>query len=628
MKTLARIGCAVAVLACCGISGSAAGEPDSTVVIDVKSQGAVISPLLFSHNLEVTRRAVWSGLGAEMVANRKFAAVTGDMPKRWQALTGSGVVKVDKTVAYVGKQAMRVEVAVQGQAAGLTQQQEMLSVCKGGQYGFRVWLKTEKDRKVKVLLAGKGGKPVAERLMPAKAGDWQLIEGKFVSADTHLNCTLEISSADVGTYWIGVVSLMPTDNFHGMRRDVIALLKQIKPGALRFPGGCYEEFYRWEEGLLPVDKRPPIGPTGLNFLLPHTDDYDTHEIGIDEFMALCREVGAQPAISLRLSESTSTTAAAWVEYCNGGKDTKWGKIRAERGHKKPYAVKTWFLGNELFYFGRSGMNIPNPCAMQTKRVAEAVKKVDPSVELVGCTDLSGGKINMAWNAPMLEHAGGLLSYLSCHDYLRDSAQPKGLSACAAVGVTHLRPMFQGIQKELNRAVVYDEWNTRWGEPGDVEMAFCVASVLNLLSREGDSLGVKQAHYFQPVTEGAIRVTPLAAELDTAGHVFDLFKVHQGNRVLNLSCSAPVDLCASLSPDSRRVYVTVVNGSGTEQSLTFRPAEGTRFKKSVANFRCLVPRTLKRGENELGIKEEKPGLKDGGITIVLPGYSIALLTLGG
>ena len=71
----------------------------------------------------------------------------------------------------------------------------------------------------------------------------------------------------------------------------------------------------------------------------------------------------------------------------------------------------------------------------------------------------------------------------------------------------------------------------------------------------------------------------------------------------------------------------MNGSGTAQSLTLRPAEGARFKKSGASLRCLVPRTPRREETELEIKDEKPELKDGGITIVLPGYSIALLTVG-
>lgn len=48
--------------------------------------GAVITAQLFGHNLEHTRRAIWRGLSAQMVANRKFAAVTVDRPNsggRW-----------------------------------------------------------------------------------------------------------------------------------------------------------------------------------------------------------------------------------------------------------------------------------------------------------------------------------------------------------------------------------------------------------------------------------------------------------------------------------------------------------------------------------------------------------------
>jgi hypothetical protein len=42
-----------------------------TIELDAAARGPVISPLLFGLNLEVTRRAIWSGLGAEMVANPK-----------------------------------------------------------------------------------------------------------------------------------------------------------------------------------------------------------------------------------------------------------------------------------------------------------------------------------------------------------------------------------------------------------------------------------------------------------------------------------------------------------------------------------------------------------------------------
>ena len=136
------------------------------------------------------------------------------------------------------------------------------------------------------LTDASGTQLLFEHKWPLKAGAWQLVSQEFTAATTGENNRLEISSQAAGVFWIGATSVQRADAFHGMRRDVIALLKRIKPGSLRYPGGCYAEFYRWQDGLLPVDQRPPIGPTGLSFLLPENDDYDSHEIGIDEFIAL------------------------------------------------------------------------------------------------------------------------------------------------------------------------------------------------------------------------------------------------------------------------------------------------------------------------------------------------------
>ena len=71
-----------------------------------------------------------------------------------------------------------------------------------------------------------------------------------------------------------------------MRRDVIELFKQLKPSSLRWPGGCFAEYYNWKDGLLPVDKRPSVGPHRWVGLLPDSDGYDNHDIGTDEFIAL------------------------------------------------------------------------------------------------------------------------------------------------------------------------------------------------------------------------------------------------------------------------------------------------------------------------------------------------------
>jgi len=600
---------------------------EEILTIDAKEQGAVISSQLFGHNLEVTRRAVWSGLSAEMIANRKFAAVEGNRPKRWQPVGGDGIARIDTAVAYAGKQSARIDVLVQGTAAGLRQQQPVLAVGKDKSYSFRVWLKTEKARKLRIHLTADASPVVLDKELSCKAGDWQLLTGRFTSPVTQVNCTLDLTSADAGAYWLGAVSMMPADSFHGMRRDVIECLKAIKPGCLRFPGGCYAEFYRWQDGLLPVDRRPPIGPTGLDFLLRDSDDVDTQELGIDEFIALCRELGCEAALTIRLSETTPEDAAGWVEYCNGNSRTKWGKIRAERGQKKPYGVKTWFLGNELYFFGRGGMNNAGNVASRSKLYAEAVKKVDPSIHLCGCTDLVYGRLNKAWNAPLMEQAGSMLSYVSCHDYIQDSFKPADLQAYAVAAAKHLRPGFERIREEMNKPVIYDEWNTMWGKPGTVGMGFCVAGVLNLLSREGESLGVKQAYFFQPVTEGAIKVTPLSAELDTAGYVFELFKVHQGNRVLKVSGTSSVDVCASLAPDRKGIFITAVNSGAEEKTVTFLLADGTEAKKSTAGVDCLVPRTLNINETIFDRKDMQVGVIEGRrIEVKMPPGGIARIAV--
>jgi alpha-L-arabinofuranosidase len=600
------------------------GQEITTVEIDCQQRGSSISPLLFGHNLEVTRRDIWQGLGAEMVANRKFAARQNGQPKRWTVTGTAAKLGLDAQVTYNGWPSAKLEISP-GSGGGLWQREESLDFSKGRRYAFRCWLKSRERRTVRTRVSDGDGRATlfqAEKVL--KPGDWQLWRGNFSAATTGQNARLEISSSTAGTFWVGAASVQPADNFHGMRRDVIARLKQIKPGALRFPGGCYAEFYRWQDGLLPVDQRPPIGPTGLDFLLRDSDEVDAQELGIDEFIALCREVGCEAALTVRLSETSAEDGAAWVEYCNGSADTKWGRVRAERGHREPYRVKTWLLGNELYFFGRGGMKDAGNCARQTKAFAEAIRKVDPSVKLVGCT------YKPEWNRPLLAQAGNLLDYASFHDYLLDSLKPSGLEAMAKAPTLHLRPLLKNFHEALRRPIVFDEWNTRWGNAGSVGMGLYAAGVLNLLAREAEPLGVEQAYFFQPITEGAIRVTPREASMDAAGEVFNLLKVHQGNCRLKtpaLPAEADLDLCASLTPDQQRAYFSIINRSlahAQAVELTLRNFSGT----AKATVKFLIPRALDASAREF--REVSQDLRVGAgqkINLQIPPSAIACVRFG-
>ena len=612
---------------CLAIGGDGHAE---TIKLDAAVQGPVISPLLFGHNLEVTRRAIWSGLGAEMVANRKFAANENGMAKRW-VVTGEGTTaSLDDENAYVGKTSLRVNVAAQA-PGGIVQQQEILCFRKNTRYKFRWWLKTEVGRKVRMRIAdAQGNTSLVDTENSVEPGEWRLWTGEFTAASEAANAKLELTSKEPGEFRVGAVSIQPADAFHGMRRDVIEMLRQIKPGSLRFPGGCYAEFYRWQDGLLPVDQRPPIGPTGLDFLLRDSDDIDTQELGIDEFIALCRELGCEPSLTLRLSESTPEDAAAWVEYCNGGADTKWGKIRAQRGQPEPYGVKTWFLGNELYFFGRGGANDANNCAKLSAIFAKAVKKADSSIRLIGCTHLVGGINNTAWNTPLLEVAGDMIDGISFHDYMQDSRKPGNLREFATASTDYFRPALQKFQRELGRPVLFDEWNTLWGKTGSLGMGLYAAGVLNLLCREAESLNVEQALFFQPVTEGCITVTPMGSELDEAGKVFAALGTHQGNRLLKNIPERPVDadldLTSSLAPDGKQIIVTVINRN---------PAASHTLELSLANFKLpakvnatlLTPIMLDPQSKFKQTEVELPVTDGRRVSISLPPCSVACLLLG-
>ncbi len=507
------------------------------VELDATRTGAVISPLLFGHNLEHTRRAIWQGISAEMIANRKFAAVENGLPKRWTIMADGGRVLADDKVAYAGKYSIRLE-----NGGGIGQSHRWLAFRQDGRYGFRLWTHSDTEHRLHMrVMDAEKSRSIYEQSMVSKPGDWQLLSGEFVAPATETNAWVEIHSESEGSVWIGAVSLLPADNFHGLRRDVVDRLKTLHPGCLRWPGGCFAEYYPWQDGLLDVDQRPPLGPAQWEGLLPDTDGYDNHEIGIDQYMSLCRELNCAPAITIRYGQGSPAEAAAWVEYCNGAADTRWGKVRVQRGHPDPYRVKYWYVGNEIWGISLVTNKDPKACAVISRQFAEAMKKVDPTIELIGCAPTHDPALLPIWLAPLLDEAGGSLAmvqngwYFPNHDKMNMADVAKASTLEALPLLRSLRQFVDRTPHRGNRfGIAYYEWNVDWGRSGDVVGGVFAAGMLNLFCREAESLGLVLTGYFQPVTEGAIKVEPLSSELEPDGQVFALYAPHQGNRLLKTS----------------------------------------------------------------------------------------------
>ena len=99
---------------------------------------------------------------------------------------------------------------------------------------------------------------------------------------------------------------------------MIECMKEIGISMLRWPGGNFAGEYRWQDGLLDADERAPLEAYMENETQPYTNGYDYNEVGIDEFIALCREIGAEPFLTINLANASPEENAAWVHR------TQWG----------------------------------------------------------------------------------------------------------------------------------------------------------------------------------------------------------------------------------------------------------------------------------------------------------------
>jgi len=165
------------------------------------------------------------------------------------------------------------------------------------------------------------------------------------------------------------LSLMPSDNVHGWRREAVEALLRVNPRVIRWPGGCYASFYHWRDGIGPAEDRRPRESFwgGLAY----------NSAGTAEFLSLCAELGAEPLLCVNMLTGTAAEAADWVAYCNAGASKPGGALRKSHGYAKPFGVKYWELENEA-YRKYTSMEYAHRCV----EYARLMKRADPSIKLV------------------------------------------------------------------------------------------------------------------------------------------------------------------------------------------------------------------------------------------------------
>ncbi len=519
------------------------------------------SPYLFGHNLEHTRACVTGGLSAQMLRNRKFAGrpqARLGLAAEWFGIgertyfrcEGGGYVRHWRDNGMRRQNEINGQIVqnpIEGQAAGIGQ--AGLRLGRGARYTVAVAAKCASPVDLTVSLGDRPGGPVyAETEIALEPGDWKRYEVTLnCDTDDEDGC-LNLRFTERAQVVFGAVSMLPEGHFHGMRRDAVDALKEIGPGMLRWPGGNFAGEYRWRDMLLPVDMRAPLQAFMEHETQPYSHGYDMHEIDTDDFIALCREVGAEPFITINLAWDSPEECAAGVEYCNGPADSPCGKLRAERGHAEPYGVKYWSLGNEMGYGHMEGPMRPEKYAEQALAAAKAMLSVTPGLQLCGSGAYYGTESARLWLEKSAKALAPAAEYISFHTYNGvhyDCTSPEGMKAAYeeameavegnARAVRALREMMPDCLH-----ISFDEWNiwASWYAKANALDGLYAAGMLHAMLSEAGELDVPIMCYFQPVNEGAIELLPEGAKLRAPGQAFALLKAHKGAKLCRVRPAGP------------------------------------------------------------------------------------------
>lgn len=507
-------------------------------------------------------------------------------------------------------------------------------------------------KKIIIQFVDKNKKVLGETSIVPTSNDWQNYTAQFTANQTEAKAQLKITFEGTGIIDLDMISLFPQDTWNhrknGLRKDIVQLLYDMKPGFLRFPGGCIVEGrtlaqrYQWKKTVGDVDKRETlVNRWNTEFEHKPTPDYfQTFGLGFFEYFQLSEDIGASPLpiLSCGMACQFNTgelvpmnelnpyvqDALDLIEFANGSVDTPWGRIRSEMGHPKPFNLKLIGVGNEQW----------GPEYIERYKVFEkAIKAKYPKMTIVsgagpfpdGDYFEYGTKELKKLNAEIVDE-----HYYKSPKWFRDNVtrydnyDRKGPK------------VFAGEYAAQSVATVSPDNKNNW------ECAFSEAAFMTGLERNAEVVHLTS---YAPLmahaeawqwTPDMIWFNNLEAYGSANYQVQKLFAINKGTDLLGITKDGKAvigqnDLFASAVKDtnSKEVIVKLVNTSANAQEVnvdlkgTKLASNGTVITLTSANLDDVnsfeSPKKISPTESEIKLKGDK-------VKMSLPAYSVTVLKL--
>ncbi|MBC7827823.1 MAG: alpha-L-arabinofuranosidase [Chitinophagaceae bacterium] len=361
----------------------ASAQIKNTITVKANQLVASVQPTMWGIFFEDINMGADGGIYAELIKNRSFEFYKPLMG--WKILgkpqtEGDFVIQNRNQSNSNNPRFLRVTLHnnIKGSIGLNNEGFRSMGIKNGLRYDFSLMYRQPTGENIKMhieLIDAKGSGIGGTMLTTTATGkDWKKQSVSFNATSTEIKAKLNIWFEGNGMIDLDMISLFPSDTWKnragGMRADMIQLLADLKPGFIRFPGGCIVEGhdlslrYQWKKTIGPVEERQLIiNRWNHEFAHRPTPDYfQTFGLGFFEYFQLAEDIGAEPlpilnsgmacqfntaeVVPLDLLDPYVQDALDLIEFANGAATTKWGKLRADMGHPGSFNLKLLGVGNE------------------------------------------------------------------------------------------------------------------------------------------------------------------------------------------------------------------------------------------------------------------------------------------
>ncbi|MFA9370858.1 MAG: alpha-L-arabinofuranosidase C-terminal domain-containing protein [Labilibaculum antarcticum] len=386
-----------------------------------------ISDMLIGIFFEDINYAADGGLYAELVQNRGFEYNPHDKlfkDQNWNNYSawsfsgdqGSFTIDTVNPIHHNQKHYAIIDIKKVGESL-VNEGFDGILVKEGEKYNFSVFVKMLGEIKTELLirLTNDKGEVLAQSKIGVRSGIWDKIEVQLLAIKSFDKAKIEIIPQEKGKYAFDLISLFPEKTFkgrkNGLRADLAQVIADVKPRFVRFPGGCVahgdglDNMYRWNR---------TVGPLETRVSQRNIWNYNqSGGLGYFEYFQFCEDIGAEPlpvlpagvpcqnsddcgsgqqgGIPICEMDEYVQEVLDLIEWANGDKNTKWGKVRADAGHPEPFNLKYLGIGNEDL--------ISAIFEERFTMIFKAVKEKYPEISIIGTVGPSymGTDYEEGWN---------------------------------------------------------------------------------------------------------------------------------------------------------------------------------------------------------------------------------------